>query len=60
MKHWWCMGCETEVKLGKHGQCEVCGSEAVDLLFAENDVSCSISASNTDCKAVLSMCQSLV
>jgi rRNA maturation endonuclease Nob1 len=39
MKHWWCMGCEAEVRLGKHGQCEVCGSEAVDLATATEEVS---------------------
>lgn len=39
MKHWYCAECETEVALGKHGQCECCGSEAVDLLPAEEQVS---------------------
>lgn len=29
MRHWWCMNCDAEVKLGKHGRCECCGSEAV-------------------------------
>ena len=37
MKHWWCMGCQAEVKLSKHGRCEVCDSEAVDLLPSEAD-----------------------
>ena len=32
MKRWWCMNCDVEVKLGKHGQCEYCGSEAVHQL----------------------------
>lgn len=36
MKIWWCMECDAEVKLGKHGQCENCGSEAVDLILAEH------------------------
>jgi hypothetical protein len=43
MKLWWCMECESEVKLGKHGQCGTCGSEAVDLLPAEDEVSGSVS-----------------
>jgi Zn finger protein HypA/HybF involved in hydrogenase expression len=46
MKHWWCMGCDHEVRLGKHGQCEVCGSEAVDLLPTDEAVSCSTSTTN--------------
>lgn len=41
MKHWYCAECETEVALGKHGQCECCGSEAVDLLPAEATVNAS-------------------
>jgi rRNA maturation endonuclease Nob1 len=48
MKHWWCMGCETEVRLGKHGQCEVCGSEAVDLVSIDEEVSSSVSAHKSD------------
>ena len=36
MKIWWCMECDGEVKLGKHGQCEICGSEAVDLILPED------------------------
>ena len=48
MKHWWCMGCEAEVRLGKHGQCEVCGSEAVDLLPEDECVSCSTSSASGD------------
>jgi hypothetical protein len=39
MKHWWCMECDAEVGLGKHGQCGTCGSEAVDLLLAEGESS---------------------
>lgn len=41
MKHWYCAECETEVALGKHGQCEYCGSEAVDLLLPEGQISSS-------------------
>jgi Zn finger protein HypA/HybF involved in hydrogenase expression len=48
MKHWWCMGCETEVRLGKHGQCEVCGSEAVDLTDSKDSISGSSSARKSD------------
>lgn len=53
MKHWWCMGCETQVRLDKHGQCETCGSEAVDFLEEVTDVSPSVSAGNCDLKASL-------
>jgi len=41
MKHWWCMECEAEVGLGKHGRCAVCDSEAVELLPNRGDISCS-------------------
>ena len=44
MKRWWCMNCDREVRLGKHGQCEDCGSEAVDMLPAEAELSHSFSA----------------
>jgi hypothetical protein len=30
MNRWWCMDCRSEVKLGKHGRCGHCDSEAVD------------------------------
>jgi hypothetical protein len=43
MKLWWCVECEKEVKLGKHGQCGNCGSEAVDLLPAEDELNGSVS-----------------
>jgi hypothetical protein len=32
MKLWWCVECQAKVGLGKHGRCEKCESEAVDLL----------------------------
>ena len=32
MKLWWCVECQAKVALGKHGRCEKCESEAVDLL----------------------------
>jgi hypothetical protein len=32
MKLWWCANCQAKVRLGKHGRCEECESEAVDLL----------------------------
>lgn len=53
MKYWWCMGCETQVVLDKHGQCETCGSEAVDFLGEIEDVSPSVSARNYYWKPVL-------
>jgi Zn finger protein HypA/HybF involved in hydrogenase expression len=43
MRHWWCMGCQAEVKLDKHGRCETCESEAVDLLYTD-EVSGAVSA----------------
>ena len=46
MKRWYCMQCEAEVKLGKHGQCEVCGSEAVDLISASEPLNNAISMSS--------------
>lgn len=46
MKHWWCMECDAEVELGKHGQCGVCGSEAVDMLPADGEISRSVSREN--------------
>jgi Zn finger protein HypA/HybF involved in hydrogenase expression len=30
MNRWWCMECQSEVKLDKHGRCGYCDSEAVD------------------------------
>ncbi len=32
MKLWWCANCQAKVGLGKHGRCEECESEAVDLM----------------------------
>jgi hypothetical protein len=46
MKHWWCMECQAEVGLGKHGQCELCGSEAVDSLPADEELTRSVSVEN--------------
>ena len=47
MKHWWCMECQATVGLNKHGRCEVCESEAVDLLEDAGEPSRSVSASDT-------------
>jgi len=52
MKRWWCMECQVEVGLGKHGQCETCGSEAVDLLPTEDDLSRSVSTKNEELEPV--------
>jgi Zn finger protein HypA/HybF involved in hydrogenase expression len=43
MKHWWCMECQAEVGLSKHGKCGNCDSEAVDLLPKDDDLTCSSS-----------------
>jgi Zn finger protein HypA/HybF involved in hydrogenase expression len=48
IKYWWCMECQVEVGLDKHGRCEVCESEAVDLLFADDDLSRPVSVISTD------------
>ena len=47
MKHWWCAECEGKVGLGKHGQCEVCGSEAVDLLPQTGELTGPVSVKGT-------------
>jgi hypothetical protein len=48
MKHWWCMECQAKVGLNKHGRCESCDSEGVDLLGGESEISPSASAAPTD------------
>jgi rRNA maturation endonuclease Nob1 len=48
MKRWFCMGCQKVVKLDKHGRCEICESEAVDLLFTEEQVNSPVSVVNND------------
>ena len=53
MKHWWCMGCETQVRLDKHGQCDTCGSEAVDFLGEIKEVSHAASEGSRDLKTSL-------
>jgi rRNA maturation endonuclease Nob1 len=47
MKLWWCMGCQGEVKLDKHGRCEICESEAVVLIAPRNEVTGSVSMTPT-------------
>ncbi len=44
MKLWWCANCQAKVGLGKHGRCEECESEAVDLLLDEGELKHSASA----------------
>lgn len=51
MKHWWCMGCQTEVKLNKHGRCETCESEAVDPIPSGTELNSSISMTTRDSEA---------
>jgi hypothetical protein len=43
MKRWWCMDCRNPVELNRHGRCECCESEAVDLIDSENEITCSVS-----------------
>jgi len=46
MKLWWCVECQKNVGLGKHGKCETCGSEAVDLLPDDSELNRSASAAS--------------
>lgn len=48
MKRWWCMGCQAEVKLSKHGRCEMCDSEAVDSFKVNEDLSSSVATEPTE------------
>jgi hypothetical protein len=48
MKHWWCMECKAKVGLDKHGRCEICESEAVDLLFTDGELNPPVSMTPTD------------
>jgi hypothetical protein len=32
MERWWCLDCRGVTELNRHGRCECCGSEAVDVL----------------------------
>jgi len=43
MKLWFCMECQTKVGLGRHGQCEICASEAVDLISVDGELKHSVS-----------------
>jgi hypothetical protein len=52
MKHWWCMECQVEVELNKHGRCGICESEGVDLLSAEGELSSTVSDTPTDTQSV--------
>jgi hypothetical protein len=51
MKRWWCMNCDREVRLGKHGQCEDCGSEAVDMLSVDGELNALHSMADEDSEA---------
>jgi hypothetical protein len=53
MKHWWCMGCQAEVKLNKHGRCETCESEAVDALPAKDDINGAVSMNQEELEPAL-------
>jgi hypothetical protein len=48
MKHWWCMECQEKVELNKHGRCEICGSEAIDSMWTECDLTRPVSADRTE------------
>ena len=53
MKLWWCMECQAKVGLGKHGRCEVCESEAVDLLPEDGELNHPVSAAHEDSETSL-------
>jgi len=42
------MECQTEVGLNKHGRCEICNSESVDLLFTETELNRSVPMISTN------------
>jgi hypothetical protein len=48
MKLWWCMECQAKVGLNKHGRCEICDSEGVDLVITEGEVNRSVSTTPAD------------
>jgi len=51
MKRWWCMDCRTSTELNKHGKCEACDSEAVDLIGSVNVVTHSVSNTQAEIAA---------
>jgi Zn finger protein HypA/HybF involved in hydrogenase expression len=48
MKQWWCAECQEQVELSKHGRCEICESEAVDLLYEEDELNLSVAITPAD------------
>ena len=54
MKLWWCMACEAKVGLGRHGQCEICESEAVTAISPNGELSRSVPEPNMDSDAASS------
>ena len=46
MENWWCVECDTEVGLNKHGQCGVCGSKSIYLLGPEKGLNIPLSATS--------------
>ena len=53
MNYWWCAECQANVKLGKHGRCEVCESEAVDRLSNDHELTQPVSVAETDADRAL-------
>jgi len=51
MKLWWCVECQAEVELSRHGRCEICESEAVDLLPSDLEATLSVSTVPADLKS---------
>ena len=51
MKRWVCMDCRKVIELDKHGRCEHCESEAVDLVEDKSDLTCSVSMDQEECLA---------
>jgi hypothetical protein len=51
MENWWCVECDAEVGLNKHGQCGECGSESVYLLGPEKGLNSSLSVASEKSEA---------
>ena len=56
MRVWWCMECEGLVKLDRHGRCETCESEAVDLTHPLGELTCDVSTLQVDTSIVPVSC----
>ncbi|HEV2340920.1 MAG TPA: hypothetical protein VGS15_03875 [Candidatus Acidoferrales bacterium] len=37
-RKWWCADCRVPINLDRHGRCDSCGSDAVDMMLHPNRV----------------------